>query len=99
MEDDGAKTIYKLMIKKEWTREESSFSGNNSVKGGLGLFKVSLKKTGGRGISQVTLEEVSTEEARAVWLIVAKSQKSTYLIPAVRVTGEGLGHYRGSNKC
>ncbi|WP_238530693.1 hypothetical protein [Mycoplasma wenyonii] len=99
VEDDGAKTIYKLMIKKEWTREESSFSGNNSVKGGLGLFKVSLKKTGGRGISQVTLEEVSTEEARAVWLIVAKSQKSTYLIPAVRVTGGGLGHYRGSNKC
>ncbi|AFN65293.1 hypothetical protein WEN_02540 [Mycoplasma wenyonii str. Massachusetts] len=100
VEDGGAKTIYKLMIKKEWTREESSFLGNNSVKGGLGLFKVSLKKTGGRDISQVTLEEISAEEAKAVWLIVAKSQKSTYLIPAVRKLWGNLGRWqRSDNSC
>ncbi|AFN65294.1 hypothetical protein WEN_02545 [Mycoplasma wenyonii str. Massachusetts] len=99
VEDGGAKTIYKLMIKKEWTREESSFSGNNSVKGGLGLFKVSLSKTGKRTTEGAKLEELSEDETKAIWLIVAKGQKSTYLIPAVRASKESgkLGAYRGSS--
>ncbi|AFN65298.1 hypothetical protein WEN_02565 [Mycoplasma wenyonii str. Massachusetts] len=94
--DNNVKTIYKLILKKEFIKEEL-VKGNNSVKGVLGLFKVNLKQED-RQDKKVKLEEINEEEAKAIWLIVAKGKKSIYLIPTVRAYKENgkLGQWKRS---
>ncbi|WP_148267993.1 hypothetical protein [Mycoplasma wenyonii] len=74
-------TLYKLFFKKEFTQDAQELKRNSSVKSALGLYKVNL---GLSDLKNLKMEEVREDEIKNVWLIIAKSQESVYLIPVIR---------------
>ncbi|AFN65291.1 hypothetical protein WEN_02530 [Mycoplasma wenyonii str. Massachusetts] len=78
------RSIYKLFIKSESIQGERAEKG---IKGLIGLSKIKLGSEGAKG----TVEEITKEESQNIWLIIAKGEKSIYLMPSVVSNPQDVG--------
>ncbi|AFN65438.1 hypothetical protein WEN_03305 [Mycoplasma wenyonii str. Massachusetts] len=79
--------IYKLFFKKEVIQSEGEIKNGKGLKGGITLAKISSDKEKS-GSAKVKIEEITKEEAKKVWLIIARGEGgSIYLMPSVLSEG------------
>lgn len=77
------RNIYKLVFKKQWIKNEKNIDINHeSIREVVGLLKVSWAGGG----QEPKIEEITPEESQNIWLIIAKGEKTIYLMPAVRTS-------------
>lgn len=70
--------VYKLFFKKEVIQSEGEIKNSKELKGGITLAKISS------GGGKLQIEEITKEEAKKVWLIIARGEGgSIYLMPSV----------------
>ncbi|AFN65404.1 hypothetical protein WEN_03115 [Mycoplasma wenyonii str. Massachusetts] len=80
---DKKRDIYKLVFKKQWIKNEKNIDINHeSIGEVVGLLKVSWAGEG----QEPKIEEITPEESQNIWLIIAKGEKTIYLMPAVRTS-------------
>ncbi|AFN65405.1 hypothetical protein WEN_03120 [Mycoplasma wenyonii str. Massachusetts] len=84
-----ARSAYKLAFRSSWIQEEDEKLGDKSAKGALALIKASWGGFDGAKNKDVRTEEIQVGKDKRVWLIIAKSESSIYLIPVVRASSEG----------
>lgn len=81
-----ARSAYKLAFRSSWIQEEDKNLGDKSAKGALALIKASWGGFGGAENKEARTEEIKVGQDKRVWLIIAKSESSIYLIPVVRAS-------------
>ncbi|AFN65410.1 hypothetical protein WEN_03145 [Mycoplasma wenyonii str. Massachusetts] len=83
-----------MFFTSEWKRTEIGLIDKKGVKGALGLAKASWGGIGGGKESEkVRVEKITEEDMKKIWLVVAKGQKSIYLIPSVRSSVTNTGSW------